>query len=160
MAAQTRSRSRPASPANAAGGASKSAQLRRAPAKRDPHLGKPDRELLRTLSNAAAVSGDEGAVRKLVLEAIRPHVDEVKVDALGNVLAVKLLTAEGESMAGPILEIGNTNSRYRFSIGARKFVNDWNVHGPAHHYAVGVGHVANKIEKLGQLLGLESARVC
>jgi putative aminopeptidase FrvX len=39
------------------------------------------------LSNAAGVSGDEGAVRRLVLEAIRPHVDEVKVDALGNVLA-------------------------------------------------------------------------
>jgi|SRR5579859_1169412 len=50
---------------------------------------RPDVELLRVLSNAAAVSGDEGAVRRMVLEAIRPHVDEVKVDALGNVLAVK-----------------------------------------------------------------------
>src|SRR5258706_8606924 len=50
---------------------------------------KPDLELLRALSNTAAVSGDEGAVRKLVLEAIRPHVDEVTVDTLGNVLAVK-----------------------------------------------------------------------
>lgn len=48
-----------------------------------------DLALLRELSNAVAVSGDEGAVRKLVLEAIREHVDEVKVDALGNVLAVK-----------------------------------------------------------------------
>jgi putative aminopeptidase FrvX len=54
-----------------------------------PRRSKPDLELLRALSNAAAVSGDEGAVRKLVLEAIRPHVDEVKVDTLGNVLAVK-----------------------------------------------------------------------
>ena len=73
---------------------------------------------------------------------------------------LKLLVAEGESVAGPILEIGNTNSRYRFAIGARQFVNDWNVHGPAHHCAVGVGHIADKIDKLGKLLGVEVARVC
>jgi len=54
----------------------------------------------------------------------------------------------------------HTNSRYRFSIGARRFVNEWNVHGPAHHCAVGVGHIADKIEKLGKLLGMETARVC
>jgi L-arabinose isomerase len=73
---------------------------------------------------------------------------------------LKLLVAEAESEAGPILEIGNTNSRYRFSVGARKFVETWNAHGPAHHCAVGVGHVAPKIKKLGQLLGLEVACVC
>ncbi len=73
---------------------------------------------------------------------------------------LKLLVAEGESVSGPVLEIGNTNSRYRFSIGARKFVNDWNAHGPAHHCAVGVGHIAEKIDKLGQLLGIEVACVC
>jgi L-arabinose isomerase len=73
---------------------------------------------------------------------------------------IKLLVAEGKSVAGPILEIGNTNSRYKFSIGARKFVNDWNANGPAHHCAVGVGHIADKIGKLGKLLGLEVARAC
>jgi len=73
---------------------------------------------------------------------------------------LKFLVAEGESVAGPILEIGNTNSRYKFSIGARRFVNEWNVHGPAHHCAVGVGHIAQKIEKLGKLLGMETAKVC
>jgi L-arabinose isomerase len=74
--------------------------------------------------------------------------------------SLKLLVAEGESVPGPILEIGNTNSRYRFSIGARRFMNDWNAHGPAHHCAVGIGHVAHKIEKLGKLMGIEMAKVC
>jgi L-arabinose isomerase len=71
-----------------------------------------------------------------------------------------LLTAEGESVSGPILQIGNTNSRYKFPIGARNFVNDWNIHGPAHHCAVGIGHIANKIEKLGALLNMEVVKVC
>jgi L-arabinose isomerase len=73
---------------------------------------------------------------------------------------LKLLVAEAESVPGPILEIGNTNSRYRFSIGARQFVNDWNAQGPAHHCAVGVGHIAHKIKKLGLLLGIETVSVC
>jgi L-arabinose isomerase len=73
---------------------------------------------------------------------------------------VKLLTAEAESVAGPILEIGNTNSRYRFRAGARAFLNAWNAQGPAHHCAIGVGHIASKIEKLGALLGVETVRVC
>jgi L-arabinose isomerase len=74
--------------------------------------------------------------------------------------SLKLLAAEGESVPGPILEIGNTNSRYRFPIGARAFIEQWNAQGPAHHCAVGVGHVANKIQKLGRLLGMESVTIC
>jgi L-arabinose isomerase len=71
-----------------------------------------------------------------------------------------LLTAEGESVPGPILEIGNTNSRYRFAGGARQFVTAWNREGPAHHCAVGVGRVAGCLEKLGGLLHLDVVRVC
>ena len=71
-----------------------------------------------------------------------------------------LLSAEGESVAGPILEIGNTNSRYRFPVPVRKFVNGWNSHGPAHHCAVGVGHMNSKIKKLGALLDMDIVSVC
>lgn len=73
---------------------------------------------------------------------------------------IMLLCAEGASEKGPILEIGNTNSRYRFSIGARKFVEEWNNYGPAHHCAVGVGHISSKIKKLGALLNIEVKQVC
>ncbi len=58
-----------------------------------PSFGARQLRLLERLTNAVAVSGDEGAVRKIVLEHVRPLADEVRVDALGNVLAVKRGTA-------------------------------------------------------------------
>jgi L-arabinose isomerase len=71
-----------------------------------------------------------------------------------------LLAAEGESVPGAILEIGNTNSRYRFSLGARGFMEAWNSHGPAHHCAIGVGYVGSQIEKMAALLRLEFIKIC
>ena len=73
---------------------------------------------------------------------------------------LSLLAAEGDSVPGATLQIGNTNSRYRFSIGARAFVNAWCQAGPAHHAAIGLGHIAGKIEKLAKLLGIRFTRVC
>lgn len=72
---------------------------------------------------------------------------------------VFLLVAEGESVEGPVLHIGNTNSRYRFPIGAKRFMNEWSKQGPAHHCAIGVGHIACKIEKLGQILGIDVVKI-
>jgi L-arabinose isomerase len=73
---------------------------------------------------------------------------------------LKLLVAQGEAVPGPVLNIGNTNSRYRFSIGAKAFVNAWASAGPSHHCAIGIGHVAGKVERLGALLGIETVKVC
>ena len=46
-------------------------------------------KLLERLCNTCAVSGDEGDVRKIVLEEVKPYTDDVKVDAMGNVLVTK-----------------------------------------------------------------------
>lgn len=72
----------------------------------------------------------------------------------------KLLVADGECVPGEVLRIGNTNSHYRFSIGARGFVKAWNEQGPAHHCAIGVGHLSAKLEKVAQLLEIPMERVC
>ena len=73
---------------------------------------------------------------------------------------LSLLVAEGESVPGPILQLGNTNSRYRFSIGAREFINRWSSAGPSHHCAIGVGHAASRLAKLAKILGLAFHAVC
>jgi L-arabinose isomerase len=72
----------------------------------------------------------------------------------------RLLAAEGESVEGEVLRIGNTNSHYRFSIGAKSFVEAWNAQGPAHHCAVGVGHLAAKLSKLARLMKIPFVQVC
>ncbi len=54
-----------------------------------PQIGKEQINLLERLSNACAVSGDEGEVRSIVLEQVKPYAGEVKVDAMGNVLVTR-----------------------------------------------------------------------
>ena len=54
-----------------------------------PSIGRAQIALLERLCNACAVSGDESEVRSIVLEQVRPHVDELNVDPLGNVLAIR-----------------------------------------------------------------------
>lgn len=46
-------------------------------------------ELLQELSEAVGVSGQEGAVRDIICDAIQPQVDDLRVDALGNIVALK-----------------------------------------------------------------------
>ena len=72
---------------------------------------------------------------------------------------VSLLCAEGECVPGPTLQIGNTNSRYRFNCSARDFIDNWSKAGPAHHTAIGVGHLAERIAKLASLLNVGYQRV-
>ena len=81
--------------------------------------------LLEKLSNASAVSGDEGAVRKIVLDEIKGYADDISTDALGNVLAVKRGKGRGRlkvMLAAHMDEVGfilihdEGGGLYRFSV--------------------------------------------
>ena len=75
---------------------------------------------------------------------------------------LKWLTAEGWSLPGDILRIGNTNSRLRFtreatddSFDVAGWMNRWAEQGPTHHVALGVGHRAATLRKFANVMGLE-----
>ncbi|HEY8658913.1 MAG TPA: arabinose isomerase [Hanamia sp.] len=95
----------------------------------------------------------------LSVEMVVRHGPVTLLSVVESAGKLMLLVAEGESVPGPILEIGNTNSRYRFSVGARKFVEEWNSYGPAHHCAIGIGHISSRIDKLGRLLNMQVVKV-
>ncbi|HWB83618.1 MAG TPA: L-fucose/L-arabinose isomerase family protein [Bryobacteraceae bacterium] len=73
---------------------------------------------------------------------------------------LKMVTAEGESVAGPILKIGNTNSRLRFPLSPGQFVNEWCREGPTHHCALGVGHMQDVVARIGELMNVRVVKVC
>lgn len=72
---------------------------------------------------------------------------------------LKMIGAEGESLPGPILRIGNTNSRLRFGLFSAEFANRWCAEGPTHHCSLGLGHNLGKIEKLAALMNVPLAKV-
>ena len=68
----------------------------------------------------------------------------------------KFVVAEGDSIPGPILKIGNTNTRIKFGdMLPEDFVKAWAETGNSHHFALGIGHQIGKIEKLAKLLDIE-----
>ena len=73
---------------------------------------------------------------------------------------VFLLVAEGQSEDGPTLQIGNTNSRYRFNMHIRDFIDKWSKAGPSHHCAIGMGHKAGVLQKLAALLNMPCKQIC
>jgi L-arabinose isomerase len=68
----------------------------------------------------------------------------------------KFIIAEGASKAGPIPPTGNTNTRGFFKPDVRTFLKRWFSEGPTHHFALGIGHKAEVIRKIGDFLGVET----
>ncbi len=68
---------------------------------------------------------------------------------------LRFLVAEGESVPGKTMQIGNTNSRLKFAKGPAEFMDSWCTYGPTHHVALGIGHQRGKIEKVARMMGIE-----
>ena len=68
----------------------------------------------------------------------------------------KFVIAEGESVAGDIPPTGNTNTHAKFPQGMRQFMHDWCMAGPTHHFALGIGHHADELRKIGEAFGVET----
>ncbi len=71
----------------------------------------------------------------------------------------KFVLAQGESVHGPIPPTGNTNTRGFFKPDIRTFLKLWVAQGPTHHFALGVGHHAQTIEHIADILNIDSVMV-
>ena len=67
----------------------------------------------------------------------------------------KFVVGEGLSEKGPIPPTGNTNTRGFFEPTTKEFIKKWVMQGPTHHYALGIGHHADELEKIAKILGIE-----
>lgn len=67
----------------------------------------------------------------------------------------KFVIGEGFSKAGPIPPTGNTNTRGFFEPTTKEFIKKWVMEGPTHHYALGIGHHADELAKIADILGIE-----
>ena len=69
------------------------------------------------------------------------------------------MIGEGISKAGPIPPTGNTNTRGFFEPNTKDFIKRWVMEAPTHHYALGIGHHADTIKKIADILNIESVIV-
>ena len=63
-------------------------------------------EILKTVTQAFGVSGNEEEIREIITTEIKKYVDEIKVDAMGNLIAVKKGKKKKIVLAAHMDEIG------------------------------------------------------
>jgi L-arabinose isomerase len=68
----------------------------------------------------------------------------------------KFIIAKGKSVRGPIPPTGNTNTRAFFEPDVRTFLKHWAAEEPTHHFALGIGYHARTLQKIADILELES----
>jgi L-arabinose isomerase len=67
---------------------------------------------------------------------------------------LKMIISEGESTNGAVMTIGNTNTPVKFRGHPDEYMERWFSEAPTHHCAVSVGHNAELLKKVGQLMNI------
>lgn len=111
--------------------------------------GKP---VLRSLTKYHGKAG-HGASVEFNLKAGPFTMLSINQDGSGK---FRFVIAEGVSEKGPIPATGNTNTRAVFGEDTPAFIRRWCLAGPTHHFALGCGNYARALEKLGQVLGIDT----
>jgi L-arabinose isomerase len=111
-----------------------------------------EQPILRSLSVFHGKPGSGAGVEFKIQEGPLTMLS-VTVNAHGR---IKFVIAEGESLQGDIPPTGNTNSHGYFKPDLRTFLRRWTAEGPTHHFALGIGHRAQEIQNLADILGIES----
>ena len=68
---------------------------------------------------------------------------------------LKLISGEGESTNGPIMQIGNTQTPIKFRQRPDEYMHRWFAEAPTHHCAMSVGHNARLFEKVAALMQMK-----
>lgn len=71
----------------------------------------------------------------------------------------RMVVSEGEVVAGPLLEIGNTTSRVDFGRDPGEWCDAWAATAVNHHWALGTGHRLAELRAVAELMGLELVSV-
>lgn len=67
---------------------------------------------------------------------------------------LKFIVSEAQSMDYPIMKIGNTQTHVRFNCDPDSYMSKWFAEAPTHHCALSVGHNADVLVKLGELMDI------
>ncbi len=110
--------------------------------------GKP---VLRSLKKYHGKPGSGASVEFKIKEGPITMLN-ITQDKNGN---FRFIIGEGMSKKGPIPPTGNTNTRGFFAPDTKTFIKKWVMAGPTHHYALGIGHRADTIAKIADILGIE-----
>lgn len=67
---------------------------------------------------------------------------------------LKFIVSEAQAMDYPIMKIGNTQTHVQFNCDPDTYMSKWFAEAPTHHCALSVGHNADVLVKLGELMGI------